>query len=485
MLRVTSFEAVHSLGKFLRDSGYDVAHLGNEFGLEHSLHAKLDNLEPLLYRTSGDTRLHSLARLFFVGVPVAIEICRSLIPEEILTTFLETGALKQIGAQIEPQCLFVPFANLLAVCDTTSHRKDNPDLVVGPSLATKLISRVTLHEPSEATLDIGTGSGILALEAASYSKRVVATDINCRAVEFATFGAALNGITNLTAVCGDAFAPVTGQRFSRIIANPPFFITPGKKHTYSDSPIELDGFCRQLAKEAPHYLEEGGVFQMLCEWAQVSGQPWQDRIRDWVAESSCDVLVLKGMQKKPADYAETRVNEAVLMHGGSAGHSFNERISYFQERGVESIVGGVIIMRKRAGSNWVSIISSDGLGEAAGYSVRERFDALDFVSSRSDAEMLNTKFLLSTDAVLEQRQALTQRGWQFISIQLVTSQGLLDRLNLDETVAKFIPLFDGSRKLIEIAESVSASLEIPTQEAEQKCLQLVRRLLQGNFAKPL
>ncbi len=485
MLLVTSFEGVRALGKFLTDSGYNVDRLGTDFGLGHSLHTNLDNLEPLLYKTSGGTRLHLLARLFFVGASVDVEICRSLIPEGILTGFFEAGALTKVGSQLEPQCLFVPFANVIATCDTTKNRKGNPDVVVGPSLTTKLISRLTLREPSEATLDIGTGSGVLALEAASYSKRVIATDINERAVEFATFSGALNGITNFTAVCGDAFDPVQGQTFSRIIANPPFFVSPAKKLTYSDSPLELDGFCRRLAKEAPGYLEDGGFFQMICEWVQVSGQPWQDRLREWFAESGCDVLVLKGTERKPADYAEVRVNEAALMHGSSEGHSFNERISYFEERNVESVIGGIIIMRKRAGANWVSIVSSEAIGDAAGNFIRERFDALNFVSSRSEVELLRTRFRLSADAGLEQRRALTSEGWQLISIQLVRSEGLVDRLNLDEVVASFIPLLDGTRTLAEIAANVSASLEITTQDAEQRCLQLIRRLLQGNFVKPL
>ncbi len=98
------------------------------------------------------------------------------------------------------------------------------------------------------TLDLGTGSGILAIAAAAHSGSVMATDLNPRAREFCMFNTALNGVTNVEFREGNAFEPVRGERFDLILANPPFFVTPSVRRAYSDNSMELDGFCRMLIR---------------------------------------------------------------------------------------------------------------------------------------------------------------------------------------------------------------------------------------------
>ena len=73
-------------------------------------------------------------------------------------------------------------------------------------------------------LDMGTGSGILAIEAAKYADRVIAADINKDALEFAKEQARANGVINTKFVLSDLFSyfeqhPV---KFDLIIFNPPY-----------------------------------------------------------------------------------------------------------------------------------------------------------------------------------------------------------------------------------------------------------------------
>jgi hypothetical protein len=118
---------------------------------------------------------------------------------------------------------------------------------------------------------------------------------------------------------------VAGQPFNRIVANPPFFLTPGKIYTYCDSPMELDGFTARLARESSAYLEEGGFYQMICEWVEIECAPWEERLREWTAQSACDVLVLIAPRVTPLAYAEKRTHESRLMQSGSPEHSFSDR----------------------------------------------------------------------------------------------------------------------------------------------------------------
>ena len=72
-------------------------------------------------------------------------------------------------------------------------------------------------------LDMGTGSGVCAMFAAKYARRVVAVDINPAAVRCAEINVLLNHLEHKIDVRhGDLFAAVPGERFDLILFNPPF-----------------------------------------------------------------------------------------------------------------------------------------------------------------------------------------------------------------------------------------------------------------------
>ena len=332
MIRVSSPQSVLFIGRFLRENGFDVPHLGHDLDLGDGLYANQENLEPLLARTEGDSTLAVLARLFFVGWPVEEARCRAALPEDFLKAALECGLLvEDPGGLASSACVF-PFRSHLVACDSARTRGTLADMVTGPSGSSHYPARLGIGGRDETTLDLGTGTGALALEAARYSRTVIGTDINPRALRFAEFNAALNGITNIEWRVGDAFVPVEEQRFSRIIANPPFFLTHAHKFTYCDSPLELDGFTARLARECATYLEEGGYYQMICEWVELEDEPWEKRLQNWTSHSGCDVLVLTAPRLTPLAYAEKRTRESHLMQAGVPDHSFENRYRYLTSR---------------------------------------------------------------------------------------------------------------------------------------------------------
>jgi methylase of polypeptide subunit release factors len=71
-------------------------------------------------------------------------------------------------------------------------------------------------------LDVGTGSGVLAILAAQHSDQVTAIDVNPRALMFARFNARLNGVSHLQLLEGSWFEPVAGRTFDLIACNPPY-----------------------------------------------------------------------------------------------------------------------------------------------------------------------------------------------------------------------------------------------------------------------
>jgi release factor glutamine methyltransferase len=76
---------------------------------------------------------------------------------------------------------------------------------------------------SASVLDMGTGSGVCALVAARFVRRVLAVDINAAAVRCTQINALLNRVEHRVEVRhGDLYTPVAQERFDLILFNPPF-----------------------------------------------------------------------------------------------------------------------------------------------------------------------------------------------------------------------------------------------------------------------
>jgi methylase of polypeptide subunit release factors len=115
------------------------------------------------------------------------------------------------------------------------------------------------HRNARRALDLGTGTGILALIAARHCAHVIGVDLDPQAVACARANAALNGVTNVEFRVGNAFEPVEEIGFDLIFSNPPFYPSP-------DQPAGPPAVCIQaetnllaaLAGGALKHLAPGG-----------------------------------------------------------------------------------------------------------------------------------------------------------------------------------------------------------------------------------
>lgn len=117
--------------------------------------------------------------------------------------------------------------------------------VYPPSYTTKLIAENLPDLKNLYVLDLGTGSGILAIIASKLGAcRVVATDISRRALNTAARNLEINNIENVELRYGSLYEPVRDEVFDVIISNPPMTpsIQPFPRYTWggADGRMILD-----------------------------------------------------------------------------------------------------------------------------------------------------------------------------------------------------------------------------------------------------
>jgi release factor glutamine methyltransferase len=150
------------------------------------------------------------------------------------------------------------------------------------TLVLEALNRLKGHA-APAVLDLGTGSGCIAVSVAHQAKaaRVTAVDVSPDALEVAKRNAKTHGVADRTTfLAGDLFAPLpAGAVFDLIVSNPPY-ITPGELAALApevrdhEPRVALDGgpdglaFYRRIAADAGRYLKPGGSVLVEVGWTQ-------------------------------------------------------------------------------------------------------------------------------------------------------------------------------------------------------------------------
>jgi release factor glutamine methyltransferase len=110
-------------------------------------------------------------------------------------------------------------------------------------------------------LDVGTGSGLLAISAAlAGAGHVTAVDLNPAAVLAARLNASLYGLAGKVIVAqGDMFEPFRGERFDLVVCNPPYLKgEPTSPGTLAYMAGDDFRWLRRFARQAAGHLAPGG-----------------------------------------------------------------------------------------------------------------------------------------------------------------------------------------------------------------------------------
>jgi len=145
-----------------------------------------------------------------------------------------------------------------------------PPTVFHPGLyfSSKALARYvsTIPLAGKHVLDMGCGSGIIGLVAASHGATVTAVDLNAKAVEATRHNADRNGFTSLiTAFQSNLFESIPdGMRFDVIFWNPPFYpIAPRHEAGLAWNAGENHDVIREFSRSAMSYLVADGFLVII------------------------------------------------------------------------------------------------------------------------------------------------------------------------------------------------------------------------------
>ncbi|MDL2246232.1 class I SAM-dependent methyltransferase [Methanobrevibacter sp. OttesenSCG-928-K11] len=151
----------------------------------------------------------------------------------------------------------------------TDFEIENNDLVYIPAEDSFLLAENLDIKFGDKVLEIGTGSGIVAMYASKLTDNVTATDINFNAIELAEKNFKKNNIENIELLFGNLFEPVKNRKFDVILFNTPYLPTESEDILDDDLNYAFDGGLdgRQVIdlflNEVKNHLNDSGKVQLI------------------------------------------------------------------------------------------------------------------------------------------------------------------------------------------------------------------------------
>ena len=425
--------------------------------------------------------LAALIRLFAIDVPVEVDDVDRALPG------IGAAGLERLGLALEEDGMLrgsvhlVPHDELLVASDR--HGIGGPDHVAGVHRPSATLSNLTVRRPVASALDVGTGCGVQAMKAAGHCGRVLASDVNERALAFAAFNAALNGVDNVEFRPGSFFEPAGDERFDLVVCNPPYVISPESSLVFRDSGLPGDTVSAELVAALPSFLRDGGFGTIMISW--IAGEDTTLRPRAWLDGCGCDAWILHTATEEPL-----RAAASWTVAAGTEPEGYAERLDawleYYARLGIEAIAYGAVVVHKRAGGrNWVRTaeLPASRLQPASDH-LQQLFAAQELLASAPGDELLDRRLALVAPGFVDRTARVEAGSWKETSAAVRLERGIGFGVKLDRYGAALVTALDGVAPMRERIAPLAVELGVPEMELTAFAVQLLRHLVEYGFAMP-
>jgi SAM-dependent methyltransferase len=333
--------------------------------------------------------------------------------------------------------------------------------------------------PCDSFLELCAGTGIAALQASRYARRTWAADITERSTSFARFNAALNGIENCTAVQGDLYAPVTGRRFERIVAHPPYMPSLEQKYIFRDGGEDGEQITRRIIAGLPTHLDPGGRFYCTCMLTDRTGARAEDRIRAMLGQGAdeFDVVVVVLQTFQPTEYYFR-----LALAGRATLDEVARRHEIFARLDVEQLVYCSMVVQRHATARRPFTCRRQA-GPEPGVEEVEWLMRWEGAAAGSDPtdRLLAARPRASPRARMRLLHGMRGGGWVVEECVLTTSVPFALEAKCPPWVATLMTRADGERTTLDHLDFLKRSGVVPRDAPKAEFAKLVRSLVAGGF----
>lgn len=406
-------------------------------------------LEQRIERFEGT--LGALLRTFLLGRTLSAEGAGSILGPEATEDLTASGFLVDEGSSLRPAVMLSPVDDLLIAADLRDrHRGGAVDYVLGPFGVTRSLAACALPGRVSTALDLGCGSGVLGAGVAHRATRVVATDVNPRAVAFTRFNAELNDLPNLDVRQGSLFAPVQNDRFDLILCNPPYVLSPHRTFMYRDGEM---GICRRIVRQTPRHLTERGTLQMMVEWPERDRSDWRAEPLSWIDGVPCDAWLLRLYSFRAHEYARHWLEQEYRKPPPEEATA--SWIEHLERLRAASVGGGLLVLRPQRSSTPVRLFrESPRVGrKGAAETLEGWISAQSLLASLGDPEeLLEVPLAPAPGMESVRRRAVDGDGWTESERKLRLSRGFRFEATVDPVIEEIVGFLDGRRTPLEALE---------------------------------
>lgn len=266
----------------LQRCGYDLASCAKRFHVFPRLGVNFWNILRPHWTPKYEDPVDTLLELFIDGHQVAVDRLRAHVSSAFVDTAVEMRLAVKNGGFLESKiCLFPCYGKYVVTDRATKNTSINQVMWLwGESF---ILGGLVNRSQRRRAIDLGTGSGVHAILASDHCDKVVAVDINPRAIEFARFNGALNGIDNIEFVLSDLFNSVEST-CDLLVANPPYAPDSAARagDNFWSGGVEGSDILRRIIEAIPTRLDRDGASHIIALYPNPRGTTIRDHFDRWL-----------------------------------------------------------------------------------------------------------------------------------------------------------------------------------------------------------
>jgi SAM-dependent methyltransferase len=386
----------------------------------------------------------------------------------VATSELDDGLIEDLEAarmvridrdgSVTPLVRVEVWEGLLIAHDTNRLPDLSFETVLGVNPTTRTMACLTPRRSVGRALDLGTGTGALALRMARHAQTVVATDLNPHATDLAALNAALNGI-ELELRVGDLFDPVRHDgAFDLITANLPFAVSPDEEFAFRDGSRPRDGTARDTIVDCAGLLAPGGIAVVLCDWLIPRGaDPWSRPV-EWVEPLGRQALVVHAGIAEPEAYASFWNEYRFASNPADYVAAIERWTKAFDAWEVEAVAHGFVVLHNdpRSAGSIHRLVAATGPSGDGGRHVTRLLTNLAWLGAHDDpSDLLASRPRLVEGTTLHQTMRY-DTGWTAGAGEMALADSAGITGDLHPLATNVVLRLDGTSSVQELVTQVAA-----------------------------